>query len=321
MKDNDDYAPAIADLSPLPAAQRGESAAAAADGSFTINVANAGEHSGYLCSIHAEARFEEGLAPGSLFAIFTHPRNDGVFTGIKRVADRRVLEEETNEEEVVVYRKVEVEQIGELRILLARREFGTRLIVEEDARHAAAAAAEGNAAPPTAAAGAADDHNDHRPYSHQTRFSLVSSDALARFQGSWSIMPLGGRGGGCLVQLEQQVLPRGVPIYLQRVPVLGGLLRRVSLRAVERLLRDLQAIALELRRAHPEAAARGNELEVHSALDAIKRERRLTEQLRAGGGAGRVAAFAVEEEEEEDDDVEEEAAAAAAAAAGSSGRQ
>jgi len=314
----------IAQLPCLPSAQRGESTASAADGSFSVRVANAGEGTGYLCAIQGEARFAKGLHPGTLYAIFTHPRNDGVFSGIQRVSYRRVLEEEVEERrrrqqqqqqgeggkrwrrraggkeevaatKVVVYRKVEVEQVGVLKILMARREFGTRLIVEEDARHAA-------------------DEGGGGGY-YQTRFTLVSSDALAKFQGSWTITPLDDEEGeeeeegqqergaaaattngsnndkGCLCRLEQQVLPRGVPVYLQRVPVLGGLLRRVSLLAVERLLRDLLAVVADLRREHPEAAAMGDEQEVHAALDALKRKKRLAAQLASRGGGGGPAAF------------------------------
>ena len=371
-RDDDDVTrvDALADLPPLPPGQRGESKAAGAScrdgegGDWSVTVANAGESSGYLCRVHATASFPR-LHPGALYAIFTHPRNEGVFSGIKRVAYRSVLEEEEEEEEeeraaasspsrgaAVAYRKVEVEQVGELRILMARREFTTRLVVEEDARGAALGR-------------------------YETRFALVRSDALARFDGAWRIEPWagagggmtgrgdggggGGRGeaaapasgaaaaaattatasgdggrdeaaaaaaapgaaaaaaaaaaagtttGGCRVRLEQQVLPRGVPAFMQRVPLVGALLRRVSLAAVEQLMRDLQRVAAELRARHPSAAASGDEREVHAALDALKRERRLAEQLGAGGQrAGAVSSFAPaegEEEGEEDDGGEDE---------------
>lgn len=297
---------ALADLPPLPPGQRGESNAAGGDGdgdgAWTVSVANAGESSGYLCSVRATASFPR-LHPGALYAIFTHPRNDGVFSGIKRVAYRNVLEEEpapggapggTPAQAAVAFRRVEVEQVGELRILMVRREFATRLVVEEDARHAS----EGR---------------------YETRFTLVRSDALSRFEGAWHIE----RGGaddaaatttttttsaGCRVRLEQQVLPRGVPVFMQRVPLVGALLRRVSLAAVEQLMRDLQKVAAELRKSHPSAAACGNEREVHAALDALKRERRLAAQLDGGdGGRGgaAVASFAPgggSEGSEDDDD-------------------
>jgi hypothetical protein len=301
---------ALAALPALPHAQRGESTAAVrpsdADGSaFTVSVQNAGEASGYLCSVTAEATFP-GLHPAALYAIFTHPRNDGVFSGIKRVSDRRVLEEEEEEAATaaaaaqqppssstpparIAYRKVEVEQVGELKILMIRREFLTRLIVEEDARKA--------------------------PAFFQTRFHLVSSDALSRFEGSWSIDAGGGIDGGstpigCRVRLEQQVLPRGVPVFLQRVPVLGPLLRRVSLSAVERLLRDLQAVVRALKARDPVLAssysADGGEFAVHAALDALKRDRRLAEQLgAAGGGGGGGASFAPDGEDADEDEDDE----------------
>jgi len=356
---------ALAPASPLPASQRGESAVVGKF--FRVAVSNAGQESGFLCGIDAEGDFP-GLHPGSLYAILTNPHNDGVFRDIKYVRSRRLLAEERLEAPApaaparrraglgglwgggggggtgaaaaaakatppapkrgpVVFRRVEIDQVGELRIFMARREFGTRLVVEEDARRA-----QGDGV-------------------WQTRFALVSSDALSRFQGSWTITAAaaaaaeaednggaeaGGGGGeahgaasaacppttaatttaGCRCRLEQQVLPRGVPVFFQRVPVLGALLRRVSLGAVERLMRDLQAAAAALAASAPEAAAGGDEAAVHAALDAMRRAR-----LAEGGGGNargegeRRAAGAhlashapppsgEEDEEEEDDDDE-----------------
>lgn len=144
-----------------------------------------------------------------------------------------------------------------MRILWAERAFTTLLRVEEDARD---------------------------PLRPTTAFELVRSDVLARFHGVWRIEPLpagagaGGSGsgaissggvnacggggsskagggggeaagavGGCVAILEQEVLPRGVPPFLARVPVLGGLLRGASLRAIKRLVEDMAALAQRVR--------------------------------------------------------------------------
>lgn len=40
--------------------------------------------------------------------------------------------------------------------------------------------------------------------------------------------------------LLQDVLPKGVPSFASRVPLLGRILRGVSVRAITRLLEDLQ---------------------------------------------------------------------------------
>jgi hypothetical protein len=47
--------------------------------------------------------------------------------------------------------------------------------------------------------------------------------------------------------LEQDILPRGVPPFFQHLPLLGGLLRRVSLNAIQRLVEDITHLIDEVR--------------------------------------------------------------------------
>jgi hypothetical protein len=75
-------------------------------------------------------------------------------------------------------------------------------------------------------------------------------DILGRFQGDWHLYPVRNSKGevvGTRGVLEQDILPKGVPPFFAHMPVLGGLLRRVSLNAISRLVEDITLIVDRVR--------------------------------------------------------------------------
>ncbi|KAK9826878.1 hypothetical protein WJX81_002946 [Elliptochloris bilobata] len=153
----------------------------------------------------------------TLFAVLSNPDNTGVFRDIKRVSSRRVLELDPSGRKVI-----EIEQVGESRILWRRQEFVTLLTVVEDSRDSERLT---------------------------TSFELVQSDILARFNGKWTLTPLreNGEVTGCSAVLDQDLLPKGIPSFLKHVPVLGDVLRNISVRAVKRLVEDIDGVLEQLR--------------------------------------------------------------------------
>eukprot|EP00884_Botryococcus_braunii_P014079 jgi/Botrbrau1/22672/Bobra.0132s0016.1 len=177
---------------------------------YTIQVSNA---NGYLCHIHLECVFR--CDPSYLFSIFTNPDNTRIFRDIKEVTSRTVLDDSTPGLKVV-----EVEQLGEAKILWLTQRFRTLLKVTEDARD---------------------------PKKLVTTFSLIRSDILSRFNGCWTITPREdvSQKESCtctFAVLEQDILPAGVPAFLKHVPVLGHALRGISVRAVKRLVEDIDRV-------------------------------------------------------------------------------
>eukprot|EP01024_Parvocaulis_polyphysoides_P006123 TRINITY_DN1157_c0_g1_i1.p2 TRINITY_DN1157_c0_g1~~TRINITY_DN1157_c0_g1_i1.p2 ORF type:complete len:196 (-),score=36.59 TRINITY_DN1157_c0_g1_i1:43-630(-) len=114
-------------------------------------------------------------------------------------------------------RVVEVEQIAEVRVLpLVKLDFNTRLKVTEDERD---------------------------PKELKVTFEMISSDVMTRFGGHWVLTETHSESHPnktCTkCTLEQDVLPKGMPPWLKHIPVLGGILRGVSGRAVRRMMEDL----------------------------------------------------------------------------------
>ncbi|KAK9795571.1 hypothetical protein WJX73_003470 [Symbiochloris irregularis] len=177
-------------------------------GKHNITVSNV---RGYLCHISSHGTYD--CPPGLIFALFTNPDNTGIFRDIKKVTSRTVLKEDTDGLKVV-----EVEQMGEVRILWKMVQFRTLLKVTEDARD---------------------------PENLSTQFELIRSDVLGRFNGGWHLQPLRRKNSeeviGTTLRLEQDVTPRGVPSFLKHMPVLGHVLRGICVRAVQRLLEDISA--------------------------------------------------------------------------------
>ena len=80
---------------------------------------------------------------------------------------------------------------------------------------------------------------------------MYTQDILGRFQGDWHLYPDRNSKGevvGTKAVLEQDILPKGVPTFFAHMPVLGGLLRRVSLNAISRLVEDITLIVDRVRR-------------------------------------------------------------------------
>ncbi|KAK9815834.1 hypothetical protein WJX72_010497 [[Myrmecia] bisecta] len=188
---------------------------------YAITVSNA---SGYLCHIHMECTFQ--CLPEVVYAIFTNPDNTGVFRDIKQCGSRKVLEEVT--EGAGVRRKVEVEQIGEARVMWMKTDFSTLLRVTEDST---------------------------QPDVWTTSFELIKSAVLSRFAGSWVIHPVCDASGtkvvSCRSILDQDILPKGVPSFLAHVPVLGSVLRAICVRAVLRMIEDINQVIDKVRAGVP----------------------------------------------------------------------
>ncbi|CAK0785742.1 hypothetical protein CVIRNUC_008953 [Coccomyxa viridis] len=209
------------DLEHLPKAPNhiaGESIDRDESGRYDIKVSNA---SGYLCHIHLESTYD--CPPQTIFRIFTNPDNTGVFRDVKKRGKRRVLELDPAGRKIV-----EVEQIGEAKVLWKRREFTTLLKVDEDERD---------------------------PNNLITAFSLIRSDILSRFNGSWSLQPILNEEEthvvGTRAVLDQDILPAGAPAFLAHVPILGGALRGICVRAVKRLVEDLNKALDRIRSGEP----------------------------------------------------------------------
>lgn len=143
-----------------------------------------------------------------MFAIYTYPDNSALFRDVKRVGDRKVLSSHPG------LKVVDVQQVGELRVLWIHRTYQTWLHVTEDSRDQSCL---------------------------KIRFELMKSDVLAKFSGQWELYPIKDEAGvtvGCRGVFEQDVLPAGMPPFMQRIPVLGGLLRGISAKAITRLMED-----------------------------------------------------------------------------------
>lgn len=178
---------------------------------YDLLVSNA---DGYLCHLQATCHFR--ATPQTVYAIFVNTDNTGVFRDIKTSGKREVLEEEPRGEG---YRRVvQVEQVGESKVLMFHTTFTTEVRVVED---------------------------DSDPSQLKTDFELIRSDILTRFHGSWLVTPRTDAHGqliGCTAVLEQDVLPRGVPAFLANVPVLGSALRGVVIRSAQRMIQDIESI-------------------------------------------------------------------------------
>lgn len=273
-------------LQEMPESQRGTSIARGKQ--YQATVSNA---AGYLCNIRVDCEFD--VPPKFVFDVFCHPDNAGAFRDIKRVGYRKVVEASPG------FKRVEVEQCGELRVLWICRVFRTYLDVTEDARE---------------------------PECLRTEFSLLRSDILSRFHGSWELRPVrdaaSGAVTGCRAALTQDILPKGVPTFFAHLPVLGGLLRRVSLNTISRLMDDIVYIVKKYKAGGPDAS-------VDSVLAAIAAERghrtrheenrseRLSDEESSseaagngassgGNGASQVASFAIDSFSDSEDGGEEE---------------
>ncbi|KAF6266258.1 hypothetical protein COO60DRAFT_444350 [Scenedesmus sp. NREL 46B-D3] len=274
-------------LPDMPQSQEGTSTATGKG--YTASVSNA---AGYLCHIQLECKFD--VPPEVIFEIFCHPDNAGAFRDIKCVGYRKVKQQQPG------FKVVEVEQCGELRVLWIHRVFKTYLDVTEDARDAECL---------------------------KTEFTLLRSDLLSRFHGGWELRPIkdaSGRVTGCHAVLSQDVLPKGVPTFFAHLPVLGGLLRRVSLGTIQRLMEDILYIVKKY------TSGKGK-LTVDDCIAKIAAERghkTVADENRLGSNIGEagsgnatnsnsnnnasVASFAVDSFSESEDESEEEAVRTAA---------
>jgi len=175
---------------------------------YRIQVSN---QKGYMAHVHLEADFE-GIQPQTVFELLTNPNNAGVFRGVKDVGPRKTIEE-TEDGKV---RKLEIEQFGEIAFAFVKRRFSTRLYVTEDRRDA---------------------------QSLIMAFNLVRSDLLSAFDGSWRVEPLFEDGcTGTRVILHQDISPRGVPMFMKHLPLMGGLLRASIARAVCGVIDDINVV-------------------------------------------------------------------------------
>ncbi|GLI69824.1 hypothetical protein VaNZ11_014528, partial [Volvox africanus] len=193
---------AIQPLPPYPANLAGSSSASGKN--FNVTVSN---KAGYLCHVYIDGNWP--VAPEVAFAIFTHPDNSALFRDIKRVGARHVLRTEPQ------YKEVQVEQLGDMKVLWIHRTYSTWLHVTEDARD---------------------------PEHLRITFDLNKSDVLSKFNGRWDLRPIRdpatGQVVGCRGELNQDVLPKGIPSFMYRLPLLGAALRGISVRSVTRIMED-----------------------------------------------------------------------------------
>ncbi|KAG2439892.1 hypothetical protein HYH02_010522 [Chlamydomonas schloesseri] len=190
----------------LPPAPKGLAGTSAATGkNYSVTVSN---KAGYMCHVHVVANWD--VPPEVPFAIFTHPDNSRLFRDIQRVGQRKVIKTEP------AYKEVQVEQLGDIQILWIHRTYSTWLHVIEDSRD---------------------------PDCLRTKFELLRSDVLGKFSGEWELRavrdPSSGKVVGCRGELVQDVLPKGMPAFMARLPVLGSVLRGISVRAVTRVMDDI----------------------------------------------------------------------------------
>ncbi|GLI69833.1 hypothetical protein VaNZ11_014513, partial [Volvox africanus] len=105
--------------------------------------------------------------------------NSALFRDIKRVGARHVLRTEPQ------YKEVQVEQLGDMKVLWIHRTYSTWLHVTEDARD---------------------------PEHLRITFDLNKSDVLSKFNGRWDLRPIRdpatGQVVGCRGELNQDVLPK-----------------------------------------------------------------------------------------------------------------
>ncbi|EFJ42728.1 hypothetical protein VOLCADRAFT_97186 [Volvox carteri f. nagariensis] len=170
-------------LPPPPANLAGTSSASGK--SYRVTVSN---KAGYLCHVHVEANWP--VTPEVTFAIFTHPDhrhisspmailarrpfnnmgladNSALFRDVKRVGARRVLKAEPG------YKEVEVEQLGDIKVLWMHRTYSTWLRVVEDSRD---------------------------PECLRIAFDLLKSDVLGKFSGRWELRPVRDPVSGLVVR-------------------------------------------------------------------------------------------------------------------------
>lgn len=186
------------------------------DKKTSIEVSN---KQGYLCRISLKAEFD--AAPEVLFSIFTYPDNSAIFRDIEGVKSRKVLVDKPG------YKEVEVEQIGRLKVLWISRMYSTWLKVTEDSRN---------------------------PEELLVNFDLLQSDVLSRFHGKWVLKPVRDATTGLVVAtdsyLEQDVMPKGMPVFLKHVPVLGNVLRSISCKTIQRIVEDVWAVLRKLKKSN-----------------------------------------------------------------------
>lgn len=68
---------------------------------------------------------------------------------------------------------------------------------------------------------------------------------MARFNGTWELRPEAHPATGrqrTRAVLNQHLLPAFIPPFLSRVPVIGSTLRGVSVRALKRLVEDIEKV-------------------------------------------------------------------------------
>eukprot|EP00959_Pyramimonas_sp_CCMP1952_P350137 7335890-Pyramimonas_sp.AAC.2 len=77
-------------------------------------------------------------------------------------------------------------------------------------------------------------------------FELIESDALDKFNGDWQISR-GVNSNGKVITLSHLgqdcatgLYLKGMPPWLSNVPLLGGIFRGISVRAITRLINDIQ---------------------------------------------------------------------------------
>ncbi|KXZ49462.1 hypothetical protein GPECTOR_21g688 [Gonium pectorale] len=224
---------------------------------YSVSVSN---KAGYLCHVHVQADWP--MPPSVPFAIFTHPDNSKLFRDIQRVGQRKVIRTEP------LYKEIQVEQLGEIQVLWMRRTYSTWLQVVEDMRD---------------------------PDCLRTEFHLLRSDVLGKFSGKWELRsvrdPTTGQVIGCRGELHQDVLPKGMPSFLASLPVLGNVLRGISVRAVCRVMDDMNVVMDKVRAGH--AAGRTTEAVLRDLCGPVSE---------AAHSNGAVASFAFEATSDDDGD-------------------
>lgn len=195
----------------------------------TITISNG---PGYHCQINCEAVFS--VAPNVIFDIFTHENNAGAFRDIKDIGYRKLLAKKCG------WQKLEVEQIGELKVLWMRKQFSTFLTVTEDCRD---------------------------PSCLTTSFELLKSDTLSRFSGSWELRPLLDPSTKKVIGtkgiLRQSILPKAMLNLVRGIPGMGSMVRKEGIASMVRQLEDIDNI---IQKTH-------TGLTVDEAMQTIARER------------------------------------------------
>lgn len=160
----------------------------------------------YFCTIESTSRHR--LGANELYNLLVDPNRDAgskknPFRDIDRVVSREILSQDGSKQ------VVRVQQIGKVTVPVVRLpiRFKTVLDVTEI------------------------------PDEFKSEFSLVESEAMSQFDGSWTAYEMSEKDS--VLILRQDLKPRWVPEVLLKAPGTSNLLRRACAKAIKRIIEDI----------------------------------------------------------------------------------